>query len=574
MPETSVILQELLTSLSNAKQGTTLMLDQATLGPTSAAALLDVFTYQLQISSFTLDDVQLPASVTGTEFTVSGHDANLTLDLTFSDSSGEVAIEALFYAAAIATLQTEFPALPSGFFTPIAVSGDSATVTVPGLAGPVAFTSPRYCVAGSVHPDDGLILTSVAARVDGQATSPSGAKGLLVEVDTGVSSYRVAPLNGGWSFGDLGALLPSGMSLLTSIPLISTDNIGLRSFSLYLYRDAPEMSVVALDVADITSPDKPLWSALGGKVQLTDVVVTLNLTYTDQGALALTGDGSVQGNFLLNTIALSVEIPSPPTGVWALTAYPNLSLNVLDDIGWLLGYDAQQFNDLLPAQLATLGGFELSYLRIAVNAGTFSLAEFTFAITTTQPWTLIPGVLELKGLQIRLSVDGTPSVTGMVIGAVGLQDSGDILVSFGRSTPNQPWQLDAVSAAVALPSLGDLAQLAQGQDLASLVKAGGLDQLHFVMTDLNFGMTISPTALTRLGLTLQLANADDPLAPVLDWDIIPGALTLTQFSFGFQINWGTPVTKSAFGASIQHNGPLFGNESARNSPTASRSDSR
>jgi hypothetical protein len=548
MPETSVILQELLTALTNAKQGTTLVLDQVTLGPTSAAALLDVFTYELQISSFTLDDVQLPAAVTGTQFTASGHDANVTADLTFTDSSGEVAIEALFHAPAITTLQAEFPALPSGFFTSIQVSGTTAAVTVPGLAGRLAFTSPRYCVAGSVRPDAGLMVTSVAARVDGQASSSSGDKGLLVEVRTDISSYHVAPLAGGWSFGDLGALLPPGMSLLTSIPLISTDNIGLRSFSLYLYRDAPQMSVVSLDVADITSPDKPLWSALGGKLQLTDVVVNLNLTYDDQGALALTGDGSVQGNFLLNTIALSVQIPSPPTGVWALTAYPNLSLNVLDDIGWLLGYDAQQFNDLLPAQLATLGGFELSYLRVAVNAGTFSLAEFTFAITTTQPWTLIPGVIELKALQIRLSVDGTPSVTGMVIGAVGLQDSGDILVSFGRTTPNDPWQLDAVSAAVALPSLSDLAQLAQGQDLASLVKAGGLDQLHFVMSDLNFGMTISPTALTRLGLTLQLANADDPLTPALDWDIIPGALTLTQFSFGFQINWGATVTKSAFGA--------------------------
>ena len=548
MPETSVILQELLTALTNAKQGTTLVLDQVTLGPTSAAALLDVFTYELQISSFTLDDVQLPAAVTGTQFTASGHDANVTADLTFTDSSGEVAIEALFHAPAITTLQAEFPALPSGFFTSIQVSGTTAAVTVPGLAGTLAFTSPRYCVAGSVRPDAGLMVTSVAARVDGQASSSSGDKGLLVEVRTDVSSYHVAPLAGGWSFGDLGALLPPGMGLLASIPLISTDNIGLRSFSLYLYRDAPQMSVVSLDVADITSPDKPLWSALGDKLQLTDVVVNLNLTYDDQGALALTGDGSVQGNFLLNTIALSVQIPSPPTGVWALTAYPNLSLNVLDDIGWLLGYDAQQLNDLLPAQLATLGGFELSYLRVAVNAGTFSLAEFTFAITTTQPWTLIPGVIELKALQIRLSVDGTPSVTGMVIGAVGVQDSGDILVSFGRTTPNDPWQLDAVSAAVALPSLSDLAQLAQGQDLASLVKAGGLDQLHFVMSDLNFGMTISPTALTRLGLTLQLANADDPLTPALDWDIIPGALTLTQFSFGFQINWGATVTKSAFGA--------------------------
>jgi hypothetical protein len=551
MPTTSVILQELLTALRNATRGTTLVLNAATLGPTGAAPLLDLFTYQLQISAFTLDDVQLPASVSGTAFTVTGHDANVTLDLTFSDSSGEVAIDALFHAPAIVPLQQEFPALPGDFFSAITMSGPTASVTVPGLAGPQAFSSPRYAVIGHVLPSSGLNLTSLAARVDGQVATPGGAQGLLAEAQTAVNAYHLAPLAGGWSFDDLGQLLPAGLDLLTSIPLISTSDLGLRSFSLFLYRGAPALSALSLDVADITDPAKPLWTALGDKVQLTDVVVNLNLTYDDNGALALTGTGSVQGNFLLNGIALSVEIPSPASGVWSLTAYPNLSLSVLDDLGWLLGYDAQQFNELLPAQLATVGGFELSYLSIAVDAGTFSLDQFAFAIRTSQPWKLIPGVLELNSLQIQLTIDGTASVTGTVLGSVGLPGGSDILISFGRSGPSDPWQLNAVSAAVALPSLGDLAQLDQGENLGALVKAGGLDTLRFVMTDMNFGLTIPPAKLTRLGLTLQLANADDPLAPVVDWDIIPdGVLTLTQFSFGFQVEWGATVTKAAFGTFV------------------------
>ncbi len=53
--------------------------------------------------------------------------------------------------------------------------------------------------------------------------------------------------------------------------------------------------------------------------------------------------------------------------------------------------------------------------------------------------------------------------------------------------------------------------------MAALVKTGGLDQLHFVMTNMNFGMTLAPAKLTRLGLTLQLANASDPLVPTVDW---------------------------------------------------------
>ena len=554
MSQPPVILQELLTALTNARRGTTLELGQATLGPTSAAALLDLFSNDLQITSFTLNDVQLPASVTGTSFTASGQGTSVALDLTFTESSGEVAIGALFHAPGIAALQQAFPHLNAGFFTPITVSGAAASVTVPGLAGPVTFAAPRYGIAGTVLPSSGLITTSLAARVDGQDSS---ARGLLVEVRGDIKAYHVAPLATAWSFDDLGALLP-GLGILAAIPdIIPASGLGLSSFSLYLYGDAPDMSSIVLAVADIADPAKPLWSAAGGKIQLTDVVVTLNLTYSDAGIPALTGEGSVRGDFVLGTVALSAEIPSPPTGVWSLTAYPNLSLSVLDDIGSLLGYDSQQFNALLPAQIATIGGFELSYLRIAVNAGTFSLAELTFGVTSSQPWTLIPDILELRSLQIRLTVDGTPSVTGMLLGVIGLPEGADIWVSFGRSTPQLPWQLDVVSAAIPLPSLGQLAQLAQGQDLSSLIKAGGLDQLHFVMTDLNFGLTIAPVKLTRLGFTLQLANADDPLLPVVDWDIIPGALTLTQFSAGFEVDWGTTVSKSAFGTFVL-NGLEFG----------------
>ena len=60
MSQPPVILQELLTALTNARRGTTLELGQATLGPTSAAALLDLFSNDLQIASFTLNDVRAP----------------------------------------------------------------------------------------------------------------------------------------------------------------------------------------------------------------------------------------------------------------------------------------------------------------------------------------------------------------------------------------------------------------------------------------------------------------------------------------------------------------------------------
>ena len=310
-----------------------------------------------------------------------------------------------------------------------------------------------------------------------------------MEVQTATTGYRVAPLASAWTFEDLGWLMP-GLGLLAAFPsIIGTENLGLRGFDLNLYPDAPSFSSISLDVADTTCPAKALWSAAGGKVQLTDVIVTLNLTYSADLALSLPGNGSVQGNFRLGSIALNAQIPFPPTGIWSLTAFPNLSLSVLDDIASLLDGGTSQLNELLPAELAGIGSFEFTYIRLAVEMRKFSLVEFTFALSSTARWPLVPDVVELASLQISLTIDGTLSVTGRVVGAIQLPEGADIILSFGRSTAQQPWRLDAISPAVALPRLTQLAQLAQHEDLASMISAGGLDQLHFVMTNLNFGMT-------------------------------------------------------------------------------------
>ena len=555
MSPTSDILPDLLTALTSARQGTTLELNEATLRATAAAPLLDLFAQQLQIPSFTLRDVELPVKVTGTEFVISGHDATVALEVTFAEAFGEVAIEALFHAQTITALKGKFPTLPGDFFSAIQVAGETAAVTVPGLDGPLTFSAPRYGVTGLAIPSSGLLTTSVAPRVDGLVSLATGTKKLLVVIETGTTGYRVAPLADAWTFGELGELMP-GLDLFAVFPaIIGTGNLGLRTFSLTLYTYLKRGSV-SFDVFNRLNPAEPLWSAADGKIELVDVLVTLDLEYSDDLMLSLPGTGSVLGNFLLGSTTLAVEIPSPGTGTWSLTAFPNADLPDLGDLATLLS-DGSQFNEIMPADLAGIGGFELTYLRIAVNTeGKFSLEEFTFALASTKPWPLIPGVIELTSLRMTLTVDGTPSVAGMVTGALRLgddEDDAEILVSFGRAVPYAPWRLDAVSAAIPLPSIGDLAQLAQGADLASMIKAGGLDRLRFVMTDLNFGMTIAPAALTNLGLTLQLANGDDPLVPVLDWEIISTdvlTLTLTQFSFGFQLAWGATVTKDVFGTFV------------------------
>ena len=470
-----------------------------------------------------------------------------------------------------------FPSLPGDFFNAIAISGETASVSIPGLVTPLTLTSPRCGVIALVIPNTGVVTTSLAPRVDGQAgpqvdsqaARPDAAKELLVELQTATSGYRVARLAGTWTFDDLGWLVP-GLRLLQELrPIIPTDSIALRGFDVNLYTGAPGLSSISVDVADKTEPDKALWSAAGGKVELTDVVVALDLAYSADNTLSLPGTGSVQGNFRLGPITLSAQIPYPPAGIWSVTAYPDVSLPGLDDLASLLGITS--LRDLLPAGLADIGSFELTYLRLAVDISSFSLVEFTVGLESTRQWKLIQGVVELESLQISLTI-GRTSVTGAVVGTMQLPGGEGIVVSFGCSTPQSHWQLEAVSPAVALPSIGQLAKLAQGEDLSSMIEAGGLDTLSFVMTNLNFGMDLSTATLTHLGLTLQLAaDAHDPLTPTLDWDLIPGKLTLTQFSFGFQIDWGDTVKKTAFGTFVL-NGLEFDVRFARHSTTGASTD--
>jgi hypothetical protein len=558
MPRPSALLQKLLGDLTSAKQGSTLVLDKISLGSTSAAALLRLFSDQLRISSFTLGNVVLPGAVVDNTLAVSGHSGDVTLSLLFQDAFGEIAIQALFQALALAPLQKAFAQLPADFFAKITIVGATASVTVPGLAATLTLNAsvgeptPRLGIVGLVTPSSGLVTTSIAPRVDGQVSPPSGAKGLLVELETATSGYRIAPLSDGWAFSDFGWLMP-GLDIHGAFPsIIPTNGLGLCNFDLKLYTQAPDLSSLSLDVADVANPKKRLWSAANGKVALTDVVVTIGLTYKSN-ALALAGGGSVQGNFLLDSLVLEAQIPFPLSGVWSLTAYPDAPLDPLGALASLIDGGAEQLKSL--PDLFDPTSFKFTYLRLAIHAGDFSLVEFSFALGSTKKWPLVPGVVEIDSLAIGMTIDNKPSLTGSVSGTIGLPNGGGIVVVLGRNDATLPWRLDAISPAVALPSLGDLAKLAQGESLGDMVKAGGLDKLRFVMTDFNFGVEIAPSKLTKskltnFGLTLQLANANDPLKPDLHWELIPGVLTLTEFSFGFQLTWGNSASKEAFGTCV------------------------
>lgn len=541
----SPLLQALLKSLTLAQQqdpNKALPLDASTLSGTSGANLLNLLTEQLDISSFTLtSNVQLPSTVTDDTLVISGDGQGLTLTVNFQDVSGEIAIQALFQSSDLSTLKTQFAsALPPDFYQGIDTSTSTPSVTVPGLGPMLSFSSAVFGLVGFVVPSNSLITYSIAPQIQGQVAAKSGSTGLDVELPTDTSGWHLAPLNSAvWTFDDIGWLLPN-LAILAAFPtIISTQDLGLNTFTLTLFEQAPSLSALILDVANIKNPKQPLWTAAGGKVELVDVVVSLDLFYDQQLTISLAGSGWIQGNFELGSLVLQAQIPFPLNqGVWSIAAYPNLELPDLGDIASLLSGGSSSLNNLMPPGLADIGGFTFTYLRVAVNGSDFSLSEFTFALGSTNPWPLIPDdVLTLDKLQIQMTIDSAPSIVGSVNGHFIIGADSNVFVNFGRVSSSLPWSISIISPVIALPNIGDLGSIAQGADLSTQIQAAGLNQLHFLITNLNLGLTISPTKLTNLGMTISLANAATPTDPSLNWEVIPGTLTLTNFSVGFQLNW-------------------------------------
>jgi hypothetical protein len=556
MAEPAVVLPALLTKLQAAVQNGNLVIDQSTLSVSGGDLLLQTMREQLRTASFTLANVVLPQVVIGDRLDITGTGQNLTVTCSFHEIDGEIAVHAVFEAGTPALLLQVFPVLPTTFFDALTTMSEaSATITIPGLVPDLAFAAPRYGVVALALPSSGLVITSRVPRLAGQVTAQEGPKALLIELETETSFTRVAPPPdapaGDWGFADL-AWLMDGLGLLARLAeltvILPATGLALRSFELILATEVPELSAVTIEIADLTDPTQPLWQALDGKIKLTDVVVTLDLT--PGTGLALAGSGTISGDFSIGTLALSGQIPFPQTGEARLSAFPNLSLAFLDDLESLLP-DAARFADILPEGLSALASFQLSYVDLAIDIGKLSLAEFSFTLRSTETWTLIPpDIIELDGLNIRMTIRSGADVTGVVTGSFGLPHDAQVTVSLGRHDARQPWDLNVISPAIPLPGLGDLAKIAQDANLAGMVSAGGLDKLAFVMTDLHLGATIRPNALNAFGVTLRLADTADPLALALNWDIIPDVLTLTGFSFGFEVIRGANPSKTVFGTFV------------------------
>jgi len=505
--------------------------------------LLELFSDYYNISTFTLTANVILSPVENMTLTVTGsgpiNTKTADLSLMFWDLNGQIKIRALFQNPDFQALSDMFPSLPSDFFQGIKTPGTMPTVDIVYGTPTLKFSNAIYGVSGYVVPASDLNVMFIAPQIQGDIAGPSGPIALGMELASQTNGwYLYSVKDGVWGYPELNWLLPD-VQVTENFPgIVSADAVNVSQFQLYFYPDAPSFSFLCLKVVDKTNPDNPIWVADEGKIKLMNVLVGIGLNNTPQ---KITGNspssGFVQGDFMLGSVELIVQIPYPLNdGPWVVVSYPDLPLaDGLKDIAVLLD-SGQSFDDLMPAGLAkVLNAFELSYLYLAVEPTKFALDQFTMRLSTTNPWNLIPNVLSLDQLTVQMSVNKA-GLTGGVQAHFLIGES-DVYLMLQRYTPNGPWFFTVNSPVIPLPSLGDLATLANGTDLSQFIQASGLDKLHFIIYDLNIGMTFDPQKLTSLGLTLQLANADSPTDPSLEWEIIPNILILRNFSVGFQLAW-------------------------------------
>jgi hypothetical protein len=533
-----------------------LPLNQATLTGTAAAALPGLLARQFGFNAFTMASAVQLEDVYANTLRISGegsqNDVGLTLTLLFTDNLGEIDIQALFSTPTYGDLQLAFPTLPAGFFKDVSTPGSNPSVTLPAdMPAAVGFSQASYGVMAYWYPGRGFPLSYIAPQIEGTVTTRDNRQRKLhLELPTAMSGWRaLSPEARSWTFDDLLWLLPQAEIGGNFPSIIPSEHVAIQFFQLYLTPAAPKFSALYLMVDNKPSPGAPLWSACQDKVQLRFVSVAMNLTL-DANSVKCDGSGWIRGGFTLGDAVLFASIPYPlNAGAWSIDSYPRLTLSKgLDDVASLL-QDGASFTANLPGGLNTvLEAFELSRLYVAVDPLNMALQRLTFKVSTTRKWPLVPGVLELDKLSVQFNVDGSGATTGAVQCQFALGKHGVVFVSFQRYEPKGDWYFVVNSPVIALPSLGDLAQLANGADLSSRLQAAGLGKLAFLMTDLNIGVTLgTQTKLTNLGFNLTLSDSADPEQPSLDWEVIPGVLTLHDFSVGMQLNWKTELEANITG---------------------------
>jgi LysM repeat protein len=291
-----------------------------------------------------------------------------------------------------------------------------------------------------------------------------------------------------------------------------------------------------------------VWVILPGVIELRALVGSINVSIVRPGGLGTPEtliSGTAGGVFRLGgTLDLMVALPVPLEldSEWTISMVNSLPLPSLNDLASLVaGVDVGL---LLPDGVANIGAFTLQSTVLILNPARLSIQLFSFALGSTNPWTIIPGQLSIQNLYLEFRIAepfATRAVSGTIYGSI-LIGSAEVLVTVERPQFGGDWSLSVTSEEIPLPSIEDLDQLI-GTSIAPYLPST-LATLSFTIFDLSIKLNLTQAKIQQIAFGLVCDT---------EWTILPNVLVVKAVGITVNLSWytGPMLTEFVVWGSLQ-----------------------
>ena len=306
----------------------------------------------------------------------------------------------------------------------------------------------------------------------------------------------------------------TGADLLSTLPnrIIAIQGFYINVFSVAFDLNSKQFWSLDLGISSKdtlgTGSSPTLWSIIPELLEIKDVSFRLqvNRVIQQDGTLRTDVTGTIAGTFeIASSFNVLAQISLPiGSALWTLQTSPNLKLS-LSQLSKYVG--AVNLASLLPGDLGTIGDFTLVKSLLSIDPAVPTLNEFSFTLFSTNDWTIISERLVIKNIIIDLKINkplSSREVTGYVGGTISI-GTVDVEVEVSRYTALEDWIMTVKSATIPLPSLQDIASLANADLTAYLPKS--LVSASFLIRDLDIELDLSNRTITRISFIL-LAEID------------------------------------------------------------------
>jgi len=362
------------------------------------------------------------------------------------------------------------------------------------------------------------------------------------------------PLGQGWTFGtipgqgiaiaDLATFFASlsGLDFLSALPTTvqTLTKFELSDLSMRLNKNFSDYNYLGATFAtpEISADDNS-WTIIAGTgadplLKLTRLSLQLEV---DREGTTNTLSGELAGSVIIsNTLVLQCNIPLPiSTSLWRFSAYSQQALPNLIDFTRFIG--GRSLADLLPKKLGDLSSFNLDSLLITYNPGNNTFKNFSIGISTVHPWVIIEDWLSIEAIVLSVSLDdplsSTSAVTGMIDGQIKLGTDTLIRVQVARAVATASWLLTVSTEKVVLPSLTDIATLANG-DITPLLPEQ-IRTNNFTLSDVLIEADISNAKMQAFSFSLGTSDT---------WTVITDVLKITALEVSLDLSWQTATRET------------------------------